>query len=200
MGAILAGIHMTDFSGLGFKDGERDHAKFIDWNHYLHKGRESQVVWIDLFSETVENLYEWCDLANYAAKMLASDRVISRGDLEPKNVMWVQENPIIIDWESAGYIHPMQDMVETVIYGSKDEAGNTNKEKFSAFVKGYRSRYGALQANWQMVLASGFSGTLGWLEYSLRRSLWLACTDEKEQQMGTAQVTDTIIALRRYAK
>jgi hypothetical protein len=40
---------------------------------------------------------------------------------------------------------------------------------------------------------------LGWLEYNLKRSVWLECTDEQEQQMGTDQVTATINALARYA-
>ena len=50
-----------------------------------------------------------------------------------------------------------------------------------------------------MVLENGFLGKLGWLEYSLKRSLWIECTDEEEQQMGTAQVTGTINAIRRYS-
>ncbi|WP_342779070.1 hypothetical protein [Paenibacillus hemerocallicola] len=46
---------------------------------------------------------------------------------------------------------------------------------------------------------NGFSGKLGWLEYSLKRSLRIECTNEEEQQMGTEQVTGTINAIRRYA-
>jgi hypothetical protein len=50
-----------------------------------------------------------------------------------------------------------------------------------------------------MVLSSGFTSKLGWLEYSLKRSLWIECTDEKEQQLGTRQVTCTINEIIRYA-
>jgi hypothetical protein len=31
------------------------------------------------------------------------------------------------------------------------------------------------------------------------RSLWIECTDEGEQQLGTAQVTGTINSIKRYA-
>lgn len=93
----------------------------------------------------------------------------------------------------------MQDLTETAIYWSENELGNINKERFLAFIGGYKKRYGALQANWGMVLVIGFLGKLGWLEYSLKRSLWIECTDEEEQQKGTAQVTGTINDIRRYA-
>jgi hypothetical protein len=31
------------------------------------------------------------------------------------------------------------------------------------------------------------------------RKIWIECTDEEEQQMGTNQVTETISVIRRYA-
>ena len=49
-----------------------------------------------------------------------------------------------------------------------------------------------------MVLANGFLGKLGWLEYNLKRSLWIECTEAEEQQMGAAEVTGTINAISRY--
>jgi len=125
--------------------------------------------------------------------------VISHRDLDPKNVMWDQDNPIIIDWEAAGYINPMQELIETAIYWSESEMENIDKERFLAVIGSYRKRYGTLHANWRMVLVSGFLGKLGWLEYSLKRSLWIECTDEEEQKMGTTQVTGTINSIIRYA-
>jgi hypothetical protein len=50
-----------------------------------------------------------------------------------------------------------------------------------------------------IVLLNGFLGKLEWLEYNLKRSLCIECTDEQEQQMGTAQVIGTINTIRRYA-
>ena len=51
-----------------------------------------------------------------------------------------------------------------------------------------------------MVLVTGFSSKLGWLEYSLKRSLWIECTDEEEQKMGTVQVIGTIHEIKNYAE
>lgn len=199
IGAILADLHMIDFSKLGIVDHCSDNTQLIDWNYYLRKGQEDKTVWVSLLMETVDELYDWNTQANRSAKQLSSEMVISHRDLDSKNVMWTKDEPIIIDWESVGYINPMHELIETAIYWSEDEVGNIDKERFLTFINGYRKKYGALKANWAMVLANGFLGKLGWLEYSLKRSLWIECTDEEEQQMGTSQVTETINTIRRYA-
>jgi Ser/Thr protein kinase RdoA (MazF antagonist) len=198
IGSILAGIHMMDSSVLGFEKNDLIKERLIDFNYYLQLGLDNKAVWTDLLKENIDNLYEWNASANHSIIKLASDLVISHGDLEPKNVIWNLDNPVIIDWESAGYINPMQDLVETAIYWARDGKGNLDKDKFLAFINGYKIKYGALQANWKMVLDSGYLGKLGWLEYSLKRSLWIECTDEEQQQAGTSQVTGTINAIIRY--
>lgn len=199
IGAILADIHMTDFSKLDLSNDWRDSAQLTDWNYYLQRGQENNAVWVNQLLETMDRIYDWNTQANKSAKQLASNMVISHRDLDSKNVMWSQGNPIVIDWESAGYTNPMQELTETAIYWSEDEVESIDKERFFALISGYKKKYGTLQTNWSMVLANGFSGKLGWLEYSLKRSLWIECIDEEEQQMGTAQVTGTINAIRRYA-
>ncbi len=199
MGTILADIHMIDFSMIEMLNDWLDIEQPIDWNKYLQKGRENNAVWVNQLCEITEKLYDWNAQANKSANLLASDMIISHRDLDPKNVMWSQGNPIIIDWESAGYTNPMQELTETAIYWSESKLGNIDKEKFVAFIDGYKKRYGTLQENWKKVLISGFLGKLNWLEYSLKRSLWIECTDEEEQKLGTAQVTETINAINRYA-
>jgi len=199
IGAILADIHMTDFSNLGIINDWSDDAQLTDWSYYLKRGQENNIEWAPQLLEIIDNLYGWSDLSNKSAKLLASDTVISHRDLDSKNVMWNQDDPIIIDWESARYTNPMKELTETAIYWSENKSGNIDKERFMAFISAYKIRYGTIQANWKMVLENGFIGKLGWLEYSLKRSLLIECTDEKEQQMGTAQALGTIKSIIRYA-
>ncbi|MTI68097.1 MAG: aminoglycoside phosphotransferase family protein [Firmicutes bacterium] len=199
IGAILANIHMTDFSKLNINNECSHGNEIINWNYYLQKGKENNTVWVKLLLECIERLYNWNAQANKAEKLLALDLVISHRDLDPKNVMWKQNNPIIIDWESAHYINPMKELVETAIYWSESEIEDIDKKRFLAFIDEYKNEYGTLQANWKMVLLSVFSGKLGWLEYSLKRSLLLECTDKEEQKMGTEEVISTIEDIKYYA-
>ncbi|SFL59480.1 Ser/Thr protein kinase RdoA involved in Cpx stress response, MazF antagonist [Paenibacillus sp. 1_12] len=200
MGGVLSCLHLTDFSELGIVNSLSDNRVPTDWNYYLKKGRESNAKWTNHLLEIIENLQDWNTTAIKAANELTSEMVISHGDLDPKNVMWSAHNPILIDWESAGYRNPMQELIETAIYWSETESGEIDKDKFFAFINGYQKSHEPIQANWRMILASGFLGKLDWLEYSLKRSLWIECIDEKDQQAGTEQVLGTITAIRRYAK
>ncbi|MWC28138.1 phosphotransferase [Paenibacillus sp. MMS18-CY102] len=199
MGRMLADIHRADFAGLGLAKEGASRSSLTDWNFYLKKGKQHHSVWLSQLQQHLDQLEDWNAIAISSAIQLESDMVISHRDLEPKNVMWKQGNPILIDWESAGYINPMQDLTETAIYWSSDDSGNIDKEKFMAFISGYKSKYGTLRANWRIVLANGFLGKLDWLEYSLKRSLGIECTDIEDQKVGTSQVIGTLDALVQYA-
>ncbi|MFC3746120.1 aminoglycoside phosphotransferase family protein [Paenibacillus sp. GCM10012306] len=200
IGSILADIHRTDFSALDLRNNSSEVRQLMDWSFYLNKGKVSHSEWVDLLHENIDELYVWDTLAIESAKLLTQSTVVSHGDLDSKNVLWNQDDPMLIDWESAGYRNPMQDLIETALYWSENEHGDIDKQRFFAFLGGYRRKYGTLQANWSIVLANGFLGKLDWLEYSLKRSLWIECTDETEQQLGTEQVSGTINAIRRYAE
>ncbi len=197
MGQILARLHQLDFSSLCLVDEYSSDEKLTDWAYYLKIGRENNAEWIESLSKNIDHLYKWNNLLIKAAKQLSKDTVISHGDLEPKNVMWQDDKPIIIDWEAAGFIHPMHDLIETALYWS-DEKDIIKKYKFIAFIMGYKSISGKLDANWSRILEKGFGGKLSWLEYSLKRSLGIECSDEMEKKMGTDHVFDTIKMLNDY--
>ncbi|CAM4239495.1 Aminoglycoside phosphotransferase domain-containing protein [Bacillus manliponensis] len=176
-----------------------DNGQTTTWNYYLQKGKEERSEWVKLLFKNLDNLNNWNSAAIVVLKLLSINMVISHRDLDPKNVIWIQYKPFLIDWESAGYINPMQDLIETAIYWSKNDNGNVDKQKFFSFINGYKKNYGELHANWEMVLINGFLGRLGWLEYNLKRSLWIESTDEEEQKFGTIQVIETINEMNLYA-
>lgn len=199
MGAILADIHNIDFSAVENRDDGGSHtAERIDWHFYLDKGRELRSVWVELLSANMEKIVVWNNKAVESSNLLASERVYSHRDLDPKNVLWKLGQPIVIDWESAGAINPKQDFLETAVYWSADGRGEVEQERLFAFASGYQKHAGAVRADWRTVLELGCLSKLEWLEYSLKRSLQLECTDEAEQVMGTNHVIETIHSLRQY--
>ncbi|MED1559036.1 phosphotransferase [Bacillus paramycoides] len=199
IGEILAEIHKTDFSELDIANDVFDNDQLIDWNYYLLRGKEEHLEWVELLVKNFESLKKWNVSAIEAFEILSTSKVISHRDLDPKNVMWNKNKPVLIDWESAGYINPMQDLIETAIYWSKNKKGELDKHRFASIISGYKKKCGVVHANWKIVLATGFLGRLGWLEYNLRRSLRIECTDEEEQRLGTIQVTETIYEINFYA-
>ena len=199
IGSILADIHSTDFSELNIDNEESNDELVIDWNYFLQKGKEQNSIWVNLFYENLDNFYNLVTCADKAAKALASDLVISHRDLDSKNIMWNQDNPIIIDWEAAGYINPLQELTETALSLAGAGSEDVNKERFLAVVNSYKHKKDINKVEWKTVLESGFVGKLGWLEYNLKRSLGILCADEDEQNLGTDQVVATINSITHYA-
>lgn len=199
MGTLVANIHLIDSSSLEWETNHSDHVNETDWRFYVKKGQDNNAIWVEQLNEQMENLLTWSYKAKTSSDILASDQVLSHRDLDPKNVLWNQDKPTIIDWECAGFVNPMHDLIETAIYWSTNESGQIEKEKFLAFISGYQQQRSGLQADWTAILELGYLGKLDWLEYSLKRSLWIECSDEKEQQMGTEQVLATLSSLQLYA-
>lgn len=91
----------------------------------------------------------------------------------------------------------MQDLVETELYWANSKSG-TSKDKFMAFIDGYKGKSTDITADWAVVLDKGLGSKLGWLEYSFKRSLGIESCDEAERKMGTEHVIGSIDILHNY--
>ncbi|WP_306431116.1 aminoglycoside phosphotransferase family protein [Paenibacillus sp. XY044] len=200
MGDILAKLHRIDFSILGIEVPLLSKPAPTDWGFYLEKGQESNAEWTDQLLESIEHLHIWNAAAIESVNSLSSEQVITHGDLDPKNVLWSDHEPLLIDWESSGYKNPALDVLETAVYWSENGLGEIQREKFAAFIQGYKTGQGRIRSDWSLVLAGGLLSKLEWLEYSLKRSLWIECTDEEEQKTGTEQASRTLDAIQQYAE
>ncbi|PWW05458.1 phosphotransferase family enzyme [Paenibacillus cellulosilyticus] len=201
IGSILADIHHTDFSSLNIAyPAAHNEQQQMNWSDYLTQGETNQCVWVEPLRSMIDKLYEWDDQAHRAAVKLAAHMVISHNDLDPKNVLWDGLNPTLIDWECAGYVNPMQDLIETSLYWATDANSLAVQERFLAFIHAYKAKAATLETDWRTVLMSGFAGKLGWLAYSLRRSLGIESVDAAEQKLGTEQALATLQALDLYAQ
>jgi Ser/Thr protein kinase RdoA (MazF antagonist) len=196
MGRILAVLHGIDFTPLELSDD--DAVSFYEWDAYLRAGEDTCAPWLEAYRADYESLIVQNGRLIRAAIRYSDDAVVSHRDLEPKNVIWRGGEPTLIDWESAGFINPMHDLVETALYWSDGGGGAYDAEKFKAFIAGYISAAGPVEADWRVILDMGLGSKLGWLDYSLKRSLGIECADEAERRMGTAHVFGTLEMLREY--
>lgn len=201
MGEVLAAIHTTDFTSLHEEARKEDAAEILqtDWAGYALKGEAMDLPWSGPLRNSLDKLYRYEGLVNASAQVLHGNRIISHRDLDPKNVLWEDNaQPVIIDWEAAGWINPAQELIEVALYWSDFESGHIRKEAFCALIRAYRKHGGETRDPWTEVLNSGFQGKLGWLDYSIRRSLGLEGPDEGERELGTSQVLHTLQALNDY--
>ena len=112
----------------------------------------------------------------------SQNQVISHRDLDPKNVMWKNDAPYIIDWEAAGYVNPFQELIEVLNYWMQAYTENNNINN----------------VNWDVILSCSFDGMLGWLEYNLERALEMEGSGINDQEEGIQQTQGTIYELKKY--
>ncbi len=197
IGSVLGKIHKLNISVPEVEKGNIQPINY-NWHEYYEKGVEQKTAWIDIYGKSIDNLNHWTSQVNEANSILSECMLISHRDLDPKNVMWEEEKPYLIDWEAAGYVNPYQELLEMLIYWSDNGEGELDKKNFNSLLNAYRSYMTTNHIDWDYVLDSGYAGMLGWLGYSLNRALGMESVDVEEQKLGAKQVIDTIAALNKY--
>ena len=197
IGRILGRIHAADIkvASMSKSSGSRDE---YDWNMLLEKAKQDNAECYLMLGESLADVMRWDNHAVSGLREVLQHQVISHRDLDPKNVMWKNDEPYIIDWEAAGYVNPYQELIEVLNYWISDEAGNYNKLKFDAVIRAYTESVDISKVSWDAVLDSSFDGMLGWLEYSIKRALGMEGADSREQQEGMWQAKGTLCELRKY--
>lgn len=176
IGELLGKIHAADVKVEGMESSEEVRDVFA-WENEEHSRLDAEVV--------------------QALKKLSSHKVISHRDLDPKNVMWQNNTPYIIDWEAAGYVNPYQELAEVLNYWITDADGGYNFEKFVVLMKAYTAFMNIRDVDWETVLLCSFDGILGWLEYNIRRAAGLRGNSKEDCLEGRKQVESTIAEIKR---
>ena len=63
---------------------------------------------LEVLQENIADIMRWDRNVVTGLYEASQNQVISHRDLDPKNVMWKNDAPYIIDWEAAGYVNPFQ--------------------------------------------------------------------------------------------
>lgn len=196
IGKILGKIHAADITIDGMEQRQEKRSTY-DWQGFLEEAEKQQSECACVLRENLEMLYRMNQAVIESAHELADTQVISHCDLDPKNVMWKEEQPYIIDWEAAGYVNPYQELIEVLNYWAVDETGKHDKKKFDVLVDAYTEKMDIGEVNWAAVLNCSFDGMLGWLAYNVKRALGLKGTSDNDRQEGRKQVTGTILELKK---
>lgn len=194
IGEILAKLHSIDFTSL-YEKVDTPEVITTEWNKYVQV--ESEI--LNTLEKVVDKIYEWNRVANSSVEIVHKNQIISHRDMDCKNVLWDEkQNPIIIDWEAAGYVNPLQELIDLAFNWGGIETDSFKLENFKNLVESYIKCGGKIQEDIKAVLNFGYKGKLEWLEYNIKRSLGIECSSEEEKQIGIVEVKKTIAALRRY--
>lgn len=193
IGEILANIHKIEQSGEQLDVEEMN----IDWDDYINLANGKCPEMSDMLNKHRDLLYLAQNEYNRSIKNMPSVTCICNGDMDCKNVLWVDERPFVIDLECLDYGNPFWDMFRLALSWSGDVLCDINFELLKAFLVSYHHAYGEMKIDWNVLYGSGFEW-LTWLEYNIKRALMIECTDEDEQQMGIVQARNTMDRIIYY--
>lgn len=165
-----------------------------DWHEYADKAERQQSVIAPVLKENLELLDYARDEMNRARQALPDIECISDEDMDPKNVMWDNGKPVVIDLECLDYGNPVSHVLQLSLQWSGITTGELKPDLQKAFFEGYLDAYDNGFRDYGSVLGLAYTWT-EWLEYNITRALGI-CQDESERETGIAEVKNTISRLR----
>ena len=191
VGSILGKMHSLDLK-TGITTGIEESK--IDFDLYVSKAKEMDPELFLLLAESKELLQYAEDELNKARKLLPDIVCISDGDMDPKNVMWENGQPLVIDLECLAYGNPISDALQLSLQWSGVTICNIELNHIHAFFDGYLSVYDNGFHKYADVFGLGYTW-LEWFEYNLKRTLD-NCAGEEEKEMGVKEVKNTLARIR----
>ena len=191
-------LHKIDFSSIQNQCDISYELDEINFDFYLSKIKNENIY--NVVKEIKNKFYELDKESIRCLKILKNKQVISHRDLDLPNILWNKENsPVIIDWETSGWVNPTMEVIDTAWNwaGGKDYF---NKNKFKLFLDTYVNEGGILD-DYEIAFKADYKAKLRWFEYNLKRITVFDFLDEEEIKLGEKEVmrsADEIMKFDEY--
>ncbi|MBA2654411.1 MAG: aminoglycoside phosphotransferase family protein [Gammaproteobacteria bacterium] len=145
--------------------------------------------------QNLDNILAANEAYQKAMPILKTHIIVTHGDLDQKNVLWDSDNnPILIDWESACKINPTYDIINTAFYWS-GITSDFDKALFFKMIHTYQQAGGVINKEHIVAAIGGVFSWIGWLVYNINRSC--VAGDSEQKSMGITQVNETLATILR---
>ena len=194
-GNILGRIHAINPENVSHQEPELSK---INWHEYIRKANEEKSEIASLLADNEKLLIYAEKELNKARTSLPDIICVSDEDMDPKNIMWDNGNPWVIDLECLDYGNPISHELQLAIQWSGITTCDMDIEKMVAFFDGYLEAYDNCFRAYSSVFGLAYTW-VEWLEYNIQRALG-ACIDEAEKQMGISEVRNTVERIKYIHK
>ena len=150
------------------------------------------------FANTLQNskvmMLEANEKYQQAIPILNQSLVVSHADLDPKNVLWDENNnPFLIDWESARALNSTSEILNAALEWSGVTTCSIDKDIFVAMITAYKKAGGIMNAKDLGAFFDGIPGyCLHWMVYNIQRSLGMKGSTLEDKTMGIEQVNQVL--------
>ena len=200
IGAILGRMHALDLPVEAPPEPVtwREPMNKQPWAALVRRGQEQGVDWASAVEAALPDVFAWDKDRIAADAALPKTLVLSHCDLDQKNVIWVNDTPFLIDWESAGLTNPDGEIIGAALDWSGQNAGPPDQAAFAAVLAGYR-QHNEFNPDMALPLMRGrLGGWIDWLGASMNRSLDSNAT-RGERAAGTREVLETLTTMYALA-
>ena len=166
----------------------------IDWSGRIEEADRRNSPVLSALRENEALLYAAQDALNRARQALPEIVCITDEDMDPKNVMWDEGKPAVIDLECLDFGNPVSGALQLSLQWSGITTCALEPERMKAFFKGYLGAYDCGFRAYAAVFGLAYTWT-EWLEFNLRRALG-HCADERERETGIEETLNTIGRIR----
>lgn len=188
MGKVLAAIHNIDLVNKKFSANK----KSIDFKYYIDLSKDKNSPIYNLLFDKLDILNDSLNKGNEVINRMPEYCSICHNDMDPKNVLWINNDFRIIDLECLSYSNPYLELFELALCWSGYGKCDINFKLFNTFFKSYfeNSKLN-MNIDWESIYYAN-NGRLEWLEFNIKRSLMIDCDTEEEQNIGLNEVMETI--------
>ncbi len=191
-GEILGKIHAINPQN---NDSSAPELSTIDFNVYLEKAKEKESTIAQILEANL-NLLEYAqNQLNDARKMLPSMKAISNDDMDPKNIMWHNGEPFVIDLECLDYSNPISSCLDLSLQWAGTVNEKFNSDNLKAFYNGYLDAYDNGFRSYDELYGIAYTW-LEWLEYNLKRALGIEGTTDEDINLGASETINTISRIK----
>lgn len=201
MGDLLARMHSLPIpSGDGFPQFEpvQPEAMAIDWPALAQAVSSCCSEISQGLAEMLPVLEKAQQAYNRAVEALPPLMCICNADMDCKNVLWRNNQPLVIDLECLETGNPVNDLIQLSLSWAGGTVCRFDFGRFRAFLSAYRQRKALPTMDWRSLTGLGFSW-LDWLHYNLCRAMGQISGSEAEKQMGINQTRETLERIRYFA-
>lgn len=191
----LALLHRIDFNKVKNECTKYYELDEINFDFYIPKLTNKEIITL---LKDVSDKFKKLDKESIKCMNMIKDKlVISHRDLDLPNVLWdINEEPVIIDWETSGLVNPTLEVIDTAWNwaGGKDYF---DKNKYQNFLETYVKEGGNLE-DYEIAFKADFKAKLSWFEYNLKRITIFDFLDEEEKALGEKEVLRSADEIQKF--
>ncbi|MBE6155839.1 MAG: hypothetical protein E7164_03675 [Firmicutes bacterium] len=118
----------------------------------------------NLIQNRLKDLNNLIDLSNQGIKKIKNNLCITHNDFKKSNILWINDQPVLIDFDTLGLANPTCTMIESA-YNFAIKDNEINFAFLEAYFNEYKKSFGKMAEDFNEAFWASLNGKLRWYQY-----------------------------------